>query len=137
MKKRWLLTKILFLHYPLFRSGIVNLNGVDRTLKSTPVPVGRSVPRLRKMSKILINFYSKMSVKEKTIAERTKLRMDIIYTTLHKHLNLSNVSARWMLRMLTAIQIQVHVECCNELLKLCSENSRSIIDQMVMMVDET
>ncbi|KAJ8729976.1 hypothetical protein PYW07_017014 [Mythimna separata] len=38
MKKWWLFTKILRLHYLQFRSGQVNLNGVERALKTTPAP---------------------------------------------------------------------------------------------------
>ncbi|KAJ8724154.1 hypothetical protein PYW07_008134 [Mythimna separata] len=43
-------------------------------------------------------------VRVKTLAEMTKLSVGTIHTILHERLNLSKVSARWVPRMLTALQ---------------------------------
>ncbi|XP_047541817.1 uncharacterized protein LOC125074535 [Vanessa atalanta] len=53
-------------------------------------------------------------VRVKTLAEMTKLSVGTIHTILHEHRNLSTVSARWVPRMLTALQKQVRVDCCKE-----------------------
>ncbi|KAJ8728788.1 hypothetical protein PYW07_006484 [Mythimna separata] len=70
-------------------------------------------------------------VRVKTLAKMTKLSVGTIHTILHERLNLSKVSARWLPRMLSALQKQVRVDCCKDFLDLCGENPQSIFDRIV------
>lgn len=70
-------------------------------------------------------------IRVKMLAEMTNLSVGTIHNILHDHLNLSKVSARWVPRMLTALQKQVRVECAKEFLELCGDDSSKIFDRLV------
>lgn len=70
-------------------------------------------------------------MKVTVIAEMNNLFVDTILTILFDWLNLSNVSVRWIPRMLTAPQKQMRVECYSEFLEVCGKNPSSIFEKNV------
>lgn len=55
---------------------------------------------------------------------------------LHDKMGMSKVSARWVPRLLTPLQKQVRVECCTQLLDMCSADEDDFFERLVTM-DET
>lgn len=70
-------------------------------------------------------------VKIKMLAEITKLSVGTIHTILHDYLNLTKVSARWVPRLLTALQKQARVDTCKEFLERCGDDPASVFERIV------
>lgn len=59
------------------------------------------------------------------------LSVGTMHSILHGHLNLSKVSAKWGLQMLTESLKKARVDCCGEFLELCGDDPSSIIERTV------
>ncbi|RVE50709.1 hypothetical protein evm_004619 [Chilo suppressalis] len=54
-----------------------------------------------------------------------------ILNTLHHHLGMTKVSARWVPRMLTPLQKRERVECSRQFLELCGERKEEVMARIV------
>lgn len=70
-------------------------------------------------------------LKKKQLAEMVGVSSTTILNILHDHLDMSKVSARWVPRMLSAVQKKQRVECSREFLDLCSDDKEEILNRIV------
>ena len=68
----------------------------------------------------------------KQLASITKISVGSIETILHDHLHMPEVSARWVPQLLTPNQKEQRADCCKELIKLESKDTR-FFDRIVTM----
>jgi histone-lysine N-methyltransferase SETMAR len=71
-------------------------------------------------------------LKTKEISARSGLSKTTVLQILHNHLDMNKVSARWVPKLLSAVQKQQHVECCTEFLTLCEGQEKEVIESTVM-----
>lgn len=70
-------------------------------------------------------------LKVKEISAMSKLSETTIRRILHDHLGMNKVSARWVPKLLSAIQRQQRVDCARSFLSLCEGNPEGIIESIV------
>jgi len=70
-------------------------------------------------------------LKTKEIAARLDISKTSILRILHDHLHMNKISARWVPKLLSAVQKKQRVECCKEFLKLCHEKEKEVIESIV------
>lgn len=75
-------------------------------------------------------------LKAKEIAARLELSKTTVLRILHEHLNMNKVSARWVPKLLSAVQMQQRVESCTQFLDLCRDNPDEFL-KTIVTGDET
>ena len=75
-------------------------------------------------------------LKVKEIAARLHLSKTTVLRVLHDHLNMNKVSARWVPRILSTLQMQRRVECCRDFLALYESDPVNVI-RSIVTGDET
>jgi len=80
-------------------------------------------------------------VKEELLSDRRlklkeiTVRLEIPKTTairiIHEHLHMKKVSARWVPRLLSSIQKEHHLTCCQKILELCHGNQKQVLESAV------
>lgn len=70
-------------------------------------------------------------LKIREIAARLGLSKSTVHRAIHEHLHMKKVSARWVPKLLSAVQRQERVRCASEFLDLCGENSKTVIERLV------
>jgi histone-lysine N-methyltransferase SETMAR len=75
-------------------------------------------------------------LKTEEISARCGLSKTMVLRILHDHLGMNKVSARWVPKLLSAVQKQRRFECCTEFLTLCKGQEKEVIESIVMG-DET
>jgi histone-lysine N-methyltransferase SETMAR len=70
-------------------------------------------------------------LKIREIAERLDLSKSTVHRALHDHLHMKKISARWVPKLLSAVQKQERVRCANAFLELCSGKESKIINSIV------
>lgn len=75
-------------------------------------------------------------LKTKEIAAQSGISKTSVLRILHKHLHMTKISARWVPRILSAVQKQRRIECCEEFLELCRDDQEAVI-QSIVTGDET
>ena len=63
------------------------------------------------------------------------VRLDIPKTTIiqiiHEHLHMKKVSARWVPRLLSSIQKEHRLTCCQKILELCRGNQKQVLESII------
>ena len=75
-------------------------------------------------------------LKAKEIAARVGISKTTVLRILHEHLHMNKVSARWVPKLLSSIQKERRVECCQEFLDAYQANKSKFI-QSIVTGDET
>ncbi|XP_046976469.1 histone-lysine N-methyltransferase SETMAR-like [Vanessa cardui] len=70
-------------------------------------------------------------LKTKELAAMTGLSKTTVLRILHEHLGMNKVSARWVPKLLSAIQKQERVKCCTQFLSLCEGRQKEVLDSIV------
>jgi histone-lysine N-methyltransferase SETMAR len=70
-------------------------------------------------------------LKAKEIAAQTGISKTSVLRILHEHLGMSKISARWVPKLLSAVQKQRRVECCQQFLELCRADQKKVIESIV------
>lgn len=70
-------------------------------------------------------------MKKKEIAEQTGLSIGTIHKIIHEHLHMNKVSARWVPKLLSAIQMKQRKETCELFLELHGANKQDFLDRVV------
>ena len=75
-------------------------------------------------------------IRIRQIAEELNISKDRVGEIIHNHLYMNKVSARWVPKMLTPLDHQRRVECCQEFLELCGDDLDGVCNRIVTC-DET
>jgi len=70
-------------------------------------------------------------MKVSRLAEETGISARAVWTIIHETLDMSNVSARWVPRMLSPFQKDTHRQCCQENLELLNEDQEHFFQCLV------
>ncbi|KAL0828929.1 hypothetical protein ABMA28_003828 [Loxostege sticticalis] len=70
-------------------------------------------------------------LKTKDLAVMTGLSKTTVLRILHEHLGMNKVSARWVPKLLSAVQKQERVRCCAQFLSLCEGRQKEVLDSIV------
>lgn len=70
-------------------------------------------------------------LKVREIAARLRLSKTSVHRAIQDHLHMSKVSARWVPRLLSAVQREERERCASEFLKLCGEEPNKIFEKIV------
>ncbi|XP_063387674.1 histone-lysine N-methyltransferase SETMAR-like [Cydia fagiglandana] len=70
-------------------------------------------------------------LKIREIAARLGLSKSTVHCIIHDHLHMSKVCARWVPKLLSAVQKEERVKCASKFLELCDENPTNIIERLV------
>ncbi|XP_047987147.1 histone-lysine N-methyltransferase SETMAR-like [Leguminivora glycinivorella] len=70
-------------------------------------------------------------LKVKEISAMSNLSDTVVRRILHEHLGMNKVSARWVPKLLSAIQRQRRVECARSFLALCEVNPTRVLESIV------
>lgn len=70
-------------------------------------------------------------VKTKELSAMTGLSKTTVLRILHEHLGMNKVSARWVPKLLSAVQKQERVKCCKQFLSLCEGRQKEVLDSIV------
>jgi histone-lysine N-methyltransferase SETMAR len=62
----------------------------------------------------------------KEISERLEISKISIIRIIHEHLHMKKVSARWVPRLLSSIQKEHRLTCCQMILELCRRNQKQL-----------
>lgn len=70
-------------------------------------------------------------LKVREIAARLGLSKTSVHRAMQDHLHMSKVSARWVPKLLSAVQKQERVRCASEFLRLCGDQPTEIFERIV------
>ena len=70
-------------------------------------------------------------LKVKEIAEKSGLSYGTVFTILHDHLNMKKISARWVPKLLSAVQQKQRRETCELFLQLHGANKEDFLNRVV------
>ena len=112
-----------------FKSGFLSIHDSPREGRTNFVVTEDSVCQV----KTLVLEDRRVTVKH--LAAITKMSVSSIENVLHDHLHMSNVSARWVPRLLTPNQKKQRADNCKELIELESKDIRFFY--RIVTMDET
>ena len=69
--------------------------------------------------------------KLKEISVRVEIPKTTIIWIIHEHLHMKKVSARWVLRLLSSVQKEHRLTCCQNVLELCRRNQKQVLESIV------
>lgn len=113
-----------------FRLGQESLEDVERPGR----PIEVITPQQISIIEELVLEDRRLKVKE--LAVITNISETSIRRILHDHLHMNKISARWVPRLLSALQRERRVECARSFLNLCGDNPKPILESIVTS-DET
>ena len=64
-------------------------------------------------------------LKLKEISVRLEIPETTVIWIIHEHLHMKKVGAKWVPRLISSVQKEHHLMCCQKLLELCRRNHRS------------
>lgn len=70
-------------------------------------------------------------LKLKEIAEESGLSKTTVYRIIKEHLGMNKISARWIPKLLSAVQKEQRMKCAQSFLNLCADHPQSIFDRIV------
>ena len=70
-------------------------------------------------------------LKLKEISVRLEIPKTTIIRIIHEHLHMKKVSARWVPRLLSSVQKERRLTCCQKLLELCRRNQKQVLESIV------
>lgn len=109
----------------LFRWGRESLEDDPREGGPVTVTTGENVKLVEEV------VLSDRRLKTKEIAAQTGISKTSVLRILHDHLGMTKISARWVPKLLSAVQKQRRVECCQQFLELSREDQKGVIESIV------
>jgi len=70
-------------------------------------------------------------LKLKEISVRLEIPKTTLIRIIHEHLCMKKVSARWVPRLLSSIQKEHRLTCCQKILALCCGNKKQVLESVV------
>ncbi|GFG32800.1 hypothetical protein Cfor_06313 [Coptotermes formosanus] len=70
-------------------------------------------------------------LKLKEISVRLEIPKTTVIQIIHEHLHMKKVSARWVPRLLSSVQKEHRLTCCQKLLELCRRNQKQVLESIV------
>jgi len=70
-------------------------------------------------------------LKLKEISVRLEIPKITVIQIIHEHLHMKKVSARWVPRLLSSIQKEHRLTCCQKILELCCDNQKQVLESTV------
>jgi len=67
----------------------------------------------------------------KEISVRLEIPKTTIIWIIHEHPHMKKVSARWVTRLLSSIQKEHCLTCCQKILELCHGNQKQVLESFV------
>ena len=76
--------------------------------------------------------YRRLKIRE--IAVRLGLTKSAVHHCIHDHLHMNKVSARWVPKLLSAVQREERVRCASAFLELCGETTKKYLIALLLVV---
>jgi len=70
-------------------------------------------------------------LKLKKISERLEISKTTVIRIIHEHLHMKKVLANWVPRLLSSIQKEHRLTCCQKILELCRGNQKQVLESVV------
>ena len=99
----------------------------DEPLEGRPVEVVTE-ENIRRIEEELLSGRQLML---KEISVRLEIPKTIVIWIIHKHLHMKKVSASWVPRLLSSIQKENCLTCCQKILELCCGNQKQVLESIV------
>ena len=70
-------------------------------------------------------------LKLKEISARLEISKTTVFRIIREHLHMKKVSARWVPRLLSSIQKEHRLMCCQKILDICHGNQKEVLESFV------
>ena len=70
-------------------------------------------------------------LKLKEISVRLEIPKTTVIRIIHEHLHVKKVSERWVPRLLSSVQNEHRLTCCQKILELCRGNQKQVLESVV------
>ena len=70
-------------------------------------------------------------LKLKEISERLEISKTTVIRIIHEHLHMKKVTARWVPTLLSSIQKEHRLTCCQKILEFCHGNQKQVLESVV------
>lgn len=108
-----------------FRLGYESLEDDDRPGRPADSITSENVALLEKI------VLSDRRLKVKELSAMSNLPETTVRRILHKHLKMKKICARWVPKLLSAVQRQQRVDCARSFLALCEANPKKVLESIV------